>query len=253
MSPQHLASDTRIIDAWDECAIATLPRDGNLLVLGSGLTAIDVISLLKVRRYSGRITILSRHGLLPCPHLEPFVPAHPLPAEVAATAPRSLVSLMRWTRRVVKDASARGEPWQLAIDSLRPHLTSIWRSLPPQDRTRFVKTLRPYYRDVLRHRAPADALAIVDEWRQRGLLEVVAGRVASCSGNEGGLDVEMRLRGGGVRRERYDAIVRCIGPALAARRERQSAHAIAVRERARAARSDRPRLRHRRSRARGAW
>jgi uncharacterized NAD(P)/FAD-binding protein YdhS len=94
------------------------------------LTAIDVNGLLHARRYGGRITILSR----PC--------------------------------RMVEAAVARGELWQLAIDSLRPHATGLWQALSPEDRARFVRTLRPYW-DVLRHRAPADALAIVEEWRAR--------------------------------------------------------------------------------------
>jgi uncharacterized NAD(P)/FAD-binding protein YdhS len=213
LAPQHLAPDARVIDAWDECAIATLPPTGHVLVLGSGLTAIDVIALLHARRYAGRITILSRRGLLPFPHLEPFTPARPLPADLARSAPRSLRGLVRWTRTLVRDAVARGEPWQLAIDALRPHVTGLWQALSTADRRRFVRALRPYW-DVLRHRAPADALAVVDTWRASGRLAIVAGRVVACEGHERGLDVAIRERGGGLRHERFDAIVRCIGPAL---------------------------------------
>ncbi len=213
MAPQHLASDPRVIDAWDECAIATLPGDGHILVLGSGLTALDVIGILHSRRYAGRLTIVSRHGLLPLAHLEPFVPAPPLPAAVAASAPRALRPLIRWTRALVEEAQARGEPWQLAIDSLRPHIHSLWRALPVEDRIRFVRKLRPYW-DVLRHRAPADALRLVDDWRSRGRLERIAGQVAACRVRPAGLDVTVRCRGGGTKQLRVDAIVRCVGPAL---------------------------------------
>lgn len=213
MAPQHLAQDARVIDAWDECAIATLPSNGHILVLGSGLTAIDVISLLHARRYAGRITILSRRGLLPLSHLEPFVPARPLAPELVASAPRSLRALVRWTRAMVEEAATRGEPWQHAIDSLRPHVTVLWQSLSVDDRTRFLRMMRPYW-EVIRHRAPADALAIVEEWRAAGRLELVAGRVVACEGDRRGLDVALRLRRGGMRTERFDAIVRCIGPAL---------------------------------------
>lgn len=213
MVPQHLARDARVVDAWDECAIATLPPTGHILVLGSGLTAIDVISLLHARRYEGRITVLSRRGLLPLAHLEPFMLAAPLSADLIDSAPHSLKALVRWTRQIVEAAVRRGEPWQLAIDSLRPHVTRLWQSLSAPDRQRFVRTLRPYW-DVLRHRAPADALATVEEWRRCGRLEVVAGRIVACESDRRGLDVAIRLRGGGMRTERVDAIVRCIGPAL---------------------------------------
>jgi uncharacterized NAD(P)/FAD-binding protein YdhS/quercetin dioxygenase-like cupin family protein len=213
LAPQQLAADARVIDAWDECAIATLPPDGNILVLGAGLTAIDVISLLHMRRFAGKITILSRRGLLPCSHLSPYVHAHPLSADAIAEAPRSLRPLVQWMRNSVDQAVARGEPWQLAIDSLRPHLSTLWKRLTPEDRTRFLRSFRPYW-EVLRHRAPADALAVLERWREAGRLEVIAGKVASCQADKSGLEVDMRIRGGGARRVRFDAIVRCIGPAL---------------------------------------
>ena len=38
--------------------------------------------------------------------------------------------------------------------------------------------------------------------------------MAACEGDSRGLEVNIRLRGGGARKERFDAIVRCIGPAL---------------------------------------
>jgi hypothetical protein len=53
-----------------------------------------------------------------------------------------------------------------------------------------------------------------EEWRRCVRLEVVAGRIVACDGDDRGLDVAIRLRGGGMRTERLDAIVRCIGPAL---------------------------------------
>jgi uncharacterized NAD(P)/FAD-binding protein YdhS len=73
--------------------------------------------------------------------------------------------------------------------------------------------VRPYW-DVLRHRAPVDALALVDALRAAGRLEVLAGRIARCTPGAGGLDVELAVVNASARHERYDRIVRCIGPAL---------------------------------------
>src|SRR5262249_38223816 len=70
LAPSHLPDDPRIFDAWDECAVAALPRDGRILVLGAGLTALDMVGLLEAHRFRGEATILSRRGLLPRPHLE---------------------------------------------------------------------------------------------------------------------------------------------------------------------------------------
>lgn len=213
VAPSSLPADARILDAWDERGLADLPRDGRVLVLGAGLSALDVVALLEARGFQGRMTILSRRGLLPRPHLSPLRGATPLAREVVDAAPTDLRGLLGWVRATVRAHEARGEPWQLGIDSLRHHVTRLYRRLPPADRARFVRTVRPYW-DVLRHRAPADSLALVDALRRAGRLEVLAGRVAGCRLEADALDVELALVNGPARRERYARIVRCIGPAL---------------------------------------
>jgi uncharacterized NAD(P)/FAD-binding protein YdhS len=50
--------------------------------------------------------------------------------------------------------------------------------------------------------------------RSAGRLEVVAGRIVRCEPDVDGLTVELSTARGPVRVERYDRIVRCIGPAL---------------------------------------
>ncbi len=208
-----LVADARVIDAWDECGLATLPREGRVLILGAGLSALDIVSLLNRRGFRGGLTILSRHGLLPRSHVEPFSSARPLSAEIARAAPQNLRGLLAWGRALIREAERRGEPWQHAIDSLRPHIATIWASLPPSDRARFVRSVRPYW-DVLRHRAPLDVLEIIERWRAEGRLELLAGSVSQSAAAPGGLDVSIRLASGHQRDVRYDAIVRCIGPAL---------------------------------------
>jgi uncharacterized NAD(P)/FAD-binding protein YdhS/predicted metal-dependent enzyme (double-stranded beta helix superfamily) len=225
LAPSALPADARIFDAWDECALATIPRDGKILILGAGLTALDVLAVLEARRFSGRATILSRRGLLPRPHLAPLRPAAPLRPELTADLPKDLRALLAWGRGVVAETVDRGDPWQHAIDAMRPHITKLWRELPPKDRARFARSVRPYW-EVLRHRAPADAHALVEAWRVKGRLRVEAGSVMRCQPGPDGLDVEIRRSGGGARTERYDTIVRCIGPAL----ERAEAEAPLVRE-----------------------
>ena len=184
-----------------------------MLVLGAGLSALDVVALLEARGFEGGVTILSRRGLLPRAHLSPLRGATPLPREAVDAAPTDLRGLIAWVRATVRAHEARGEPWQLGIDSLRPHVERLYRRLSPADRARFVRSVRPYW-DVLRHRAPADALALVEALGRADRLEVLAGRVARCAPEAHALDVELTLVNAPARRDRYAAIVRCIGPAL---------------------------------------
>src|SRR5204863_2851459 len=131
-------------------------------------SARDVIACLERHRFAGRVSIVSRRGLLPRPHapvgaVTPLAPQH-------HAAPHDLLGLLRWGRTVVRETVTRGEPWQHAIDAMRPHVVRLWRGLPPADRARFARIVRPYW-DVLRHRAPPETIDLVDSWRHAGRLE----------------------------------------------------------------------------------
>ena len=213
VAPSSLPHDARIVDAWDERGLSAIPRRGRVLVLGAGLSALDIVALLESRGFTGSVIILSRRGLLPRTHLSPKRAPVPLAALEIDVVPTDLRGIIRWVRGVVRAYDEAGHPWQLAIDALRPQVTGLYRSLTPDDRARFVRSVRPYW-DVLRHRAPADALALVDALERRGCLELLAGRVVRCEPRAAHLDVHLALSGGAPRSERVDCIVRCIGPAL---------------------------------------
>lgn len=83
-------------------------------------------------------------------------------------------------------------------------------------RSRFVRRVRPYW-EVLRHRAPADALARLEARRKVGALSVIAGELLHCSAEPEALAVELQLRAIGARQsvvQRFSHVVRCTGPAL---------------------------------------
>lgn len=51
---------------WPESDITEgIPKDADILVIGSGLTAVDTLITLQENNHEGSITFLSRHGLLP--------------------------------------------------------------------------------------------------------------------------------------------------------------------------------------------
>jgi uncharacterized NAD(P)/FAD-binding protein YdhS/quercetin dioxygenase-like cupin family protein len=203
-----------LVDAWDECALATLPKGGRLLLLGSGLSALDVLAFLSAQGFSGEVTIVSPRGLLPLPHEPEFRGTTPLAAADAARAPTQLRPLVRWVRETIASAVAAGLPWQRAVDSLRPHLSGLYRALSHADRASFVRHVRPYW-DVFRHRAPADALARLGTWANGGRLRRIAGRVTiDADRGASTLGVVIQERSGRARHERFDAVVRCVGPAL---------------------------------------
>lgn len=206
-----LPRDRRVLDAWDERSLSRLPQSGRVLLLGSGLSALDVLQLLDAGEHRGEVVVLSRHGLVPRPHANTpsdfVIPTHMLPV------PTRLPALIRWTRQLVAEAQAVGASWQHALDAFRPLTQRIWQSLSADDQRRFIRHVRPYW-EVVRHRAPLDMVESLAEARLRGAVRVEAGRMLECRSDGDGLSAVLRARDGVVRQERFAAIVRCLGPSM---------------------------------------
>lgn len=176
-------------DPWAHGAAIGLDADAPVLLIGSGLTALDVAVAIRHEGHRGPIYALSRHGRVPQPH----APSTPRPLEsVPFSTPRAA---LRWVREQPE--------WRAAIDSLRPHTARIWQSWSLAQRESFLRHLRSLW-DVHRHRAAPEVLAEVD-------MEVLGGRILSISGS---IDVTWQPRGTTERRTLNVArAINCTGPA----------------------------------------
>lgn len=186
-----------IHDPWGPRGAAALAeaaaRGGDLLLVGTGLTMVDMAVSLEEAGFAGRILAASRRGLVPRAHLSPAA------APLEWDPPRRLGALVRAVR-------AR-EPWRASVDGLRPHSVALWQGLSEAERRRFLRHLRPWW-DVHRHRIAPRVAARIEAMRASGKLEVVAGRIAKVEGDE----ATIARRGGGELRRRVAALVNCTGP-----------------------------------------
>ncbi|MBC7992912.1 MAG: FAD/NAD(P)-binding protein, partial [Rhizobacter sp.] len=66
--PTALGSPQYVRDPWRHDALADVPADAPVLMLGSGLTMVDVALALQAHGHRGPLVALSRRGLLPQPH-----------------------------------------------------------------------------------------------------------------------------------------------------------------------------------------
>jgi uncharacterized NAD(P)/FAD-binding protein YdhS len=195
-------------DPWT--AYAHRPcRDGErVLVIGTGLTMVDVCISLTSNGARPRLTVLSRNGLLPCVHATPGLKA------VVATPPAvgsTLKEILRHVRAEARRLMREGGDWRAAVDCLRPITPALWRGLSHEDRKRFVRRLRTHW-DVHRHRVPAEVVARIVELQQRRSLRIVTGRVRSFTGRGESVEVEWMPRGSrapetGV----FDRVINCTG------------------------------------------
>lgn len=216
----HLASPHLIEDPWSDAALARIAPDEEVLLVGTGLTAVDVLLALRNQGHRGQVFAVSRRGLLPRAHLAPDDPSRrPFVIDVAAS-PRTARGLLRWFRAEVARARADGVAWQSVVDALRPHTSRIWGELETEEKRRFMRKLRPHW-DVVRHRAAPEALADVERWRRRGTLTVTAARivhVAEGRDDRPGLTVRWIPRRGASEERCFDRVVLCTGPETDVRR-----------------------------------
>ncbi len=191
---------------WDPEALQ--PRDPSepVLLLGTGLTAVDALLALRHNGHRGHVHMTSRRGLLPLGH-RLFTYA-PIPCTPASSA-RELLRNMRAT---AADAEILHSNWRLAVDGVRPQTNHLWQSMTATDQSRFLRHVRPFW-DVHRHRMAPEIAAHVEEELERGSLSVSAGRTGKIDLTANCLRIEFRARGT-AQTEVIEAgrIVNCTGP-----------------------------------------
>jgi uncharacterized NAD(P)/FAD-binding protein YdhS len=176
---------------------------GSVLLIGTGLTMVDLALSLDAAGHSGRAVALSRRGQLPRAHAD-FQAA---PVALAEVPQGDVRGLWRWLR---KRSAAVG--WRAAVDALRPHSHALWQSLDDEQQRRFMRHARPWW-DVHRHRIAPEVAASIHRMVADGRLQVVAGRVVNVTWDEQAVTVEFRPRGSSLSSsERFDSVINCTGP-----------------------------------------
>ncbi len=204
--------ESGFLQPGDHAGLQALPADAPVLVLGSGLTAIDLVFQL-TRHAPRRVLMLSRHGLLPLGHRStPKRPqATPAPA-LLADRPLTARGLLRGLRHAAKQRQAAGGDWRDAVNELRAHTPTLWQGLPPRERARFVTHLATYW-DVHRHRLAPVAAHRLQALRDAGQVEVLAGRVCEARPTAKGVQLAFHPRGSTTARTLdVAAIVNATGP-----------------------------------------
>ncbi len=169
---------------WDEDALACSDPDAEVLLLGTGLTAVDAVIGLRSNGHRGTIWMVSRRGLLPSEHRLFDAPPDLNPE---ATTMRDLLGAVRVLDR-------RPQAWRFAMDSLRPRTNALWQALSVSERRRFVRHAMPFW-NVHRHRMAPEIAEFMSEQIASGSLRMLAGRTGEFFASPSGLRVPVALRG----------------------------------------------------------
>jgi uncharacterized NAD(P)/FAD-binding protein YdhS len=199
-----------IANPWSG-GLSRIGKNDSVVLVGTGLTMVDVVLDLHSRGHQGVITAVSRRGFMPLPHRD----VSPYPAFLKPQSlPTTVTSLMRMVRSEVAAAAASGVDWRAVLDSMRPQTQALWRGLSIAERRRFLRHVRPYW-EVHRHRVAQPVAAEIEELQHAGKLVVMAGRLQTVELGETGVCVTVKARGdNAVHRIKGAWLVNCSGPQL---------------------------------------
>lgn len=156
---------------------------GRVLLVGTGLTMVDVATSIARADPDVRLTATSRGMLLPRVHLETPQPAGP----GILGRPTALGGIVRGLHDRLRAAEAAGSAWQAEVDGVRPQINELWATLPHADRLRFLRHLARRW-EVHRHRmSPVVAAEL------QGLLDTGRLVLAAPAGD-------------------FDVVIDCTGP-----------------------------------------
>ncbi|HET6805403.1 MAG TPA: FAD/NAD(P)-binding protein [Frateuria sp.] len=187
---EALQSGAYVLDPWRIARQEPAPR--RVLVIGTGLTAVDTLLSAAERWPAAELVALSRHGQFPFEHAVLPLPPYPRQSALnsALLACDSPLAMFRHVRTAI-EASPQTD-WRSLVDGIRPINARLWRRLGAKQRRQFLRHLRWLW-EAARHRvAPASASAL-EAMRDQGRLQVYAARVLGVDGH-GPLQVSVRHR-----------------------------------------------------------
>ena len=134
-------------DPWVPDLVEQVGPVSDVLLLGTGLTMVDVVAQLHDALPMTRFTAVSRHGYLPTTHRRSSNRLHD--AYHPGIAP--LHVLIERVRSRIEELSEIGGDWRDVIDSVRAAANDLWRGLTPEEQDEFVATVARRW-DTSRHR-----------------------------------------------------------------------------------------------------
>ncbi len=203
------ASERVIADPWAAGALAPIGAENAVLIIGTGLTMVDMLLMLEGRGWRGSAIALSRRGLLPRGH-------GAVPDAAAGLEAGLLEGPLSRRLKVARRVAGRAG-WRSLMEGLRPRTAEAWAAADLATRGRMVRHLRPWW-DVHRHRVAVSIAEALDRWAAEGRLRVVTGRVRAIRAGAEGVAVDWtprlkEARGGAAEGPLSgDWLIDCTGP-----------------------------------------
>ena len=198
-------------DPWASSNIRRIGPDEEVLLIGSGLTAVDVLLALRHDGHRAPIAVVARHGRWPKAH-GPATATYPnFYSELAAET--TVTGVLAIFKQHLRAAAAQGVDWRPVLDALRPDLGHVWAAWPLAEQRRFLRHLAGLWA-VTRHRSPPQNAQAVADLTATGLVRLHIGTVREIVPDGRRLRVRVRPAGEPNAWHTADHVISCTGPLL---------------------------------------
>jgi uncharacterized NAD(P)/FAD-binding protein YdhS len=177
------STNSRVISPiWPNGLAALGEASGQVVIIGTGLSAVDAATLALSNAEVSRVTMISRHGGIPHAHARVVRDTPPLLAHTEFRgSPKAVFAKVR--------ALTALYPWQNVMDVLRRQSNPVWRSWSSESQAYFMNKLEPIWA-THRNRVMAGVLEALDGARTGGRLEIVKAKFCGFAEDETGLVIE---------------------------------------------------------------
>ncbi len=176
-------------DPWQPLEKRIPDQGESIVLLGTGLTAVDVILSLRALGWMGNIHAVSRHGWFPHSHFRgieyPDFP--PTGVDLADLGLAKLIALVQHHCGLLHEQNANPA---IIVDKLRPHTQNIWSRLTLEERIAFIAKYAARW-NVFRHRIAPDIHAQITSSQLTGQLRIHAAGIERVQASGGQITVHL--------------------------------------------------------------
>jgi uncharacterized NAD(P)/FAD-binding protein YdhS len=158
--------------------------DDKICIIGTGLSAVDVLVGLNAKNFSGKIYAISRRGNFPKPHFS----HHNNTSQGSinfiddSDTTTGIVNISLKFRKYLRDN--QNYDLRNLIDSIRGKTKFLWQNLDEKNKRSFLKKILPYW-NIFRHRVPNSSLEIINKMIKDNRLEIIKSSVKSIEKSDG--------------------------------------------------------------------
>ena len=195
-------------DPWQDWVSRLPGSGGTIILLGSGLTMVDVVLTLNELQWDGKIIALSRNGMPPQSHFRGIAYEDYMPDNAYEM---SLDQLRAIVRKHCDQLRQMSQNSAIAIDKLRPHTQQLWQNLTTEEKQSFLAEDAALW-NVTRHRIASSIDDVVTDALDSGRLTLRKGTIQRLAPNEENIEVVLCDPQDNSFSEFGDLVINCTGP-----------------------------------------